>query len=143
MPRVGLRLQKEALKTAPRDLGSAERLVLSVIAGDANEKTGISAPGMKFLEEATGLEPRWLRRSLNRLVERGLVERMSTGTDHRGQEVVANKGHRTRYRLPKLARKGGSIDPPLEPPKGGAGDPPLQMQTRRSEDRFADAKEGL
>jgi len=97
---MGVRLIREVLDHAPADLTPAERLLLVVLAENANDTTREAWPGMDVLAHRTGLTPDGVSKVLFRLARRGLEVRVPLCTDRRGRLVFAVRGRRTTYRLP-------------------------------------------
>ncbi len=95
----------EVLDYAPGELTSPERLVLIVLAEAAHDATRECWPGMETLTRRTGLSERHVRRALADLAAHGCDVRVAVGVDKRGWPMFANKGHRSRYRLPDLRRR--------------------------------------
>jgi len=99
---VSIRLVVEVLDYAPEDLTPAERLVLVVLAEDANDGTREGWPGMDKISRRTGLQPDSVRRVFQRLAKRGLEVRVPIGKDKRGRLVFAHEGAKTTYRIPRF-----------------------------------------
>lgn len=97
---MGYELYRHVLNHAPGDLDAAARLVLAVIADDANEKTRRSYLGMDLLSHRTGLLPDSVGKALRRLAKAGIEIRVPVGTDKKGRPVFAMRGHRTVYLIP-------------------------------------------
>ncbi|MDG4791979.1 hypothetical protein O7626_39895 [Micromonospora sp. WMMD1102] len=132
---MGIDLITEVLFHAPEDLTPAERVVLLVIAEEANDGTRRGWPGRDALMHRSGLGKTGLARVFARLAERDLEVRLAIGTDSKGQPVYAFRGQQTQYQLPKLCplpkhdrqgcRKGGltathsqveTVPEPVQPP---------------------------
>jgi hypothetical protein len=148
---MGWRLANEVLDNAPDDLGPAERLVLSVLAGYVvDEETRTCWPGMDKLVRRTGLKPDSLRKVFQRLARRGLDPRVAIGKDKKGNLVFAHESARTTYRIPRFeSRDEHPATDPVEAgpsshhsePRGGTvipqrrdDDPPEEGQPSRPED---------
>ncbi len=116
---MSIRLIVEVLDHAPADLTPSERLVLVVLAEDANDVTREGWPGMDKISRRTGLQPDSVRRVLQRLAKRGLEIRVPIGKDKRGRLVFAHEGASTRYRIPILTTERRDEDPASEEPRGG------------------------
>ncbi|MYR30695.1 hypothetical protein GTW20_00050 [Nocardiopsis alba] len=97
---MGYELYRHVLNNAPAEIDAAARLVLAVIADDANEKTRRSYLGMDLLSHRTGLLPDSASKALRRLAKAGFEIRVPVGTDKNGKPVFAMKGHRTVYLIP-------------------------------------------
>lgn len=97
---MGYRLYRHVLDHAPADLTSGERLLLLVIADDANDDTRLGRPGTDLLTHRTGIGSRGLRKALERLAERGFEVRVPITEDENGHPVFAVRGRRTTYRVP-------------------------------------------
>lgn len=97
---MGYRLYRHVLDHAPADLTSGERLVLLVIADDANDTTRTGWPGLDVLVHRTGLSDRGIRKALERLAERGYEVRVPLGKTDDGRPVFAARGRRTTYAVP-------------------------------------------
>ncbi|MEU0493515.1 hypothetical protein ABZ249_30175 [Nocardiopsis sp. NPDC006139] len=97
---MGYELYRHILNHAPGDLDAAARLVLAVIADDANEHTRRSYLGMDLLSHRTGLMPDAVGKALRRLAKADIEIRVPLGTDKNGKPVFALKGHRTVYLIP-------------------------------------------
>ena len=108
---MGYRLYRHVLDHAPADLTSGERLLLLVIADDANDNTRLGRPGTDLLTHRTGVGARGLRKAFERLAERGYELRVPITEDENGQPVFAVRGRRTTYRVP-------SFPPRQDLPKG-------------------------
>jgi hypothetical protein len=101
---MGVRLIKEVMNGAPAELSTSERLLLLVLAEDANDQTRQGWPGIDLLTQRTGLKERGVRAVLARLAERGLECRVPIATDSTGRPLFATHGHRTTYVIPDLRR---------------------------------------
>lgn len=97
---MGYRLYRHVLDHAPADLTSGERLLLLVIADDANDDTRLGRPGTDLLTHRTGMGARGLRSAFTRLAERGYELRVPITKDENGRPVYAVRGRRTTYRVP-------------------------------------------
>lgn len=97
---MGYELYRHVLQNAPTELDAAARLVLAVIADDANERTRKSYLGMDLLSHRTGLLPDSVGKALRRLAKAGIEIRIPIGTDGKGRPVFAAKGNRTTYLIP-------------------------------------------
>lgn len=97
---MGYELYRHVLQNAPTELDAAARLVLAVIADDANERTRKSYLGMDLLSHRTGLLPDSAGKALRRLAKAGIEIRIPIGTDGKGRPVFAAKGNRTTYLIP-------------------------------------------
>lgn len=125
---MGIRLIVEVLDHAPPTLSAAERLLLVVVAENANDTTREGWPGMDVLCRRVGLKPAGVRKALQRLAGRGLDVRVALGKDGRGEPVYSWPGKRTTYRLPRL--KGD----PTGSPKGDPAGSPSEEKWRSSGD---------
>jgi hypothetical protein len=131
---MGYRLYRHVLDHAPADLTSGERLLLLVIADDANDNTRSGWPGTDVLVHRTGMGERGIRKAFERLAERGLEVRLPIAHAEDGRPVFAVRGRRTTYRIPVFtpradapkaelpyrhsAEEGGTTVPPNDE-KGG------------------------
>src|SRR5690606_29554617 len=97
---MGYELYRHVLGHAPGELDAAARLVLAVIADDANEKTRRSYLGMDLLAHRTGLLPDSIGKALRRLAKADIEIRVPVGADKNGKPVFAMRGHRTVYLIP-------------------------------------------
>lgn len=97
---MGYELYRHVLSHAPGELDAAARLVLAVIADDANEKTRRSYLGMDLLSHRTGLLPDSIGKALRRLAKAGIEIRVPVGANKNGKPVFAMRGHRTVYLIP-------------------------------------------
>lgn len=123
---MGVRLIVEVLDHAPAELSPLDRLLLVVIAEDANDTTREGFPGWELIARRM----RWtghkdggkgaVRSALAKLAEHGVDVRVPLTKGKDGRAVYAASGHRTVYRIPPLRR--GAIPAPLE---GGQSLPPL------------------
>ncbi len=120
---MGIRLIKEVLEHAPPDLTSGERLLLLVLAEDANDISRKGWPGMETVTRRSGLSERGVRKTLERLAERGYELRVAVGTDKNGKTVFACRGHATVYLFPAFAPSDGGTPVPALKEKGGTGVP--------------------
>jgi hypothetical protein len=102
---MGYELYRHVLNHAPDEIDAAARLVLAVIADDANEKTRKSYLGMDLLSHRTGLLPDSVGKALRRLAKAGVEIRVPLGTDKRGRPVFAAKGNRTTYMVPVFRKR--------------------------------------
>lgn len=118
---MGVRLIVEVLDNAPDDLTQGERLLLVVLAENANDVTREGWPGMDLIARRTGIQPNSVRKMLHRLSKRGIEVRVPIGKDKNGEPVYAVRGHRTKYHLPAMGR--GDDSPPFDPTKGGLSSP--------------------
>ena len=104
------KLVKEVLDNAPETLRLAERLVLVVIAENANEHTREARSlSTADLCHRTGLKPNSVTRALQRLTRHGVDVRVPIGKDRRGAPVYAVPGERRQYRLPEFAGVGPAL----------------------------------
>ena len=97
---MGYRLYRHVLDHAPTELTSGERLLLLVIADDANDTTRIGWPGIDLLAHRTGLSEDGVTKTLRRLAKRGWEVRVPITEDASGRPVFAVRGRRTTYRVP-------------------------------------------
>ena len=112
---MGYRLYRHVLDHAPADLTSGERLLLLVIADDANDNTRTGWPGTDLLTHRTGLSPDGITKTFRRLANRGLEVRVPISTDAAGRPIFAVRGRRTTYRVPVLPER---ADAPKPDPQG-------------------------
>lgn len=117
---MGFRTVDDVLDNAPEDLTPAERLVLAVLAGYADDGTRECWPGREHLLRRTGLKEDSLRRVFQRLAKRGLDPRVPIGVDKSGRLVFAHEGARTKYRIPKFATEWRDDNPATRPEEGSA-----------------------
>jgi hypothetical protein len=115
---VSVRLVAEALDHAPAELTPSERLVLLVLAEDANNKTRTCSPGMDVLTRRTGLTEDGVRKVLQQLAARGHELRVPVGIDTHGRPIYAKRGHRTTYRIPELRPARAELGSTPVPPNG-------------------------
>lgn len=108
---MGVRLIVEVLDHAPAELTSAERLVLVVLAENANDTTREGWPGMETLTRRTGLSADGVRKAFQRLAVRKLEVRVPLGKDKRGRPVYSAPGKRTTYRIPSFNPDGMAVPP--------------------------------
>jgi hypothetical protein len=97
---MGYELYRHVLNHAPDDLDPAARLVLAVIADDANERTRKSYLGMPLLAHRAGMQPDTVGKALRRLAKAGFEIRVPIGKSKSGKPVYAAKGNRTTYLIP-------------------------------------------
>lgn len=97
---MGYELYRHVLNNAPDEIDAAARLVLAVIADDANEKTRTSYMGIDLIAHRTGITPDGIGKALRRLAKFDIEIRVPIGTDKNGRPVFAVKGHRTNYQIP-------------------------------------------
>lgn len=102
---MSYKLVSEVLDQAPSDLGTAERLLLLVIAHHADEQTRRCWPGVDLLEEETGLKPDSLRRVFGKLAQRGLEVRVPMGKSSDGRPIYAFPHRQTVCELPVFAER--------------------------------------
>jgi hypothetical protein len=117
---MGFRTVDDVLDNAPEDLTPAERLVLVVLAGYADDGNRECWPGRDHLIRRTGLKEDSLRKVFQRLAKRGLDPRVPIGTDKSGRLVFAYEGARTKYRVPKFATEWRDDNPATDPEAGSA-----------------------
>ncbi len=113
---MGIRLVQEVLHHAPDGLDTAARLVLVVIAQDANDMTRVGYPGMDVLARRSGLSPDAVQKVLRRLASHGLEVRVPLGKDKNGRLFFAARGRQSTYRVPNLR---ADAHPPIEALKPG------------------------
>ena len=116
---MGYRLYRHVLDHAPAELTSGERLVLLVIADDANDNTRIGWPGVDLIMHRSGLGETGVKRALGRLAERGLEARVPIAEDAKGRPIFAVRGRRTTYRVPVFPER---TDRPMPTPQAPQSD---------------------
>jgi DNA-binding transcriptional ArsR family regulator len=99
---MGINLVVEVLDHAPPGLAPGDRLMLVVLAEQARDATRECWPGDEVLAHRTGTAPRSVRRTIARLEQAGLVERVPVGVDTLGRPIYAHRGHATTYRIAPL-----------------------------------------
>ena len=148
---MGVRLIVEVLDHAPEELTAVDRLLLIVIAENANDATREGYPGWELIARRM----RWashkdggknaVRVALANLASRGVDVRVPITQGKDGRPVYAAHGHRTVYRLPRFRREadaahleGGQAVPTSngeggQSPyaKGGSHCPPIPSGTLR------------
>jgi DNA-binding transcriptional ArsR family regulator len=112
---VGIKLVVEVLDHAPKGLAAGDRLMLVVLAESANDHTRECFPGLDALAHRTDTAERSVRRTLTRLTDAGLIERVPVGVDRNGAPVYAHRGHSTVYRIARLRPGGGAKEDPAVP----------------------------
>lgn len=117
---MGYQLYRHVLNHAPADLTKEERLLLLVIADDANEKTRLGSPGQGLLEHRTGMDPQAIKRALRKLASRGLEIRIPIAKKENGDPIYAVRGRRSTYRVPVFP-------PRLDHPLGVTSEPHSEM----------------
>jgi DNA-binding transcriptional ArsR family regulator len=105
---VGIKLVVEVLDHSPKGLAAGDRLMLVVLAESANDHTRECFPGLDALAHRTDTAERSVRRTLTRLTDAGLIERVPVGVDRNGAPVYAHRGHSTVYRIARLRPGGGA-----------------------------------
>ncbi|MGH3669592.1 MAG: helix-turn-helix domain-containing protein, partial [Pseudonocardiaceae bacterium] len=113
MTPVGIGLIVEVLDQAPAELTAQERLLLVVIAENANDDTRVGWPGMPKLTHRLGRGDSTVRKIVRQLAERGYDPRVPVGTDKNGKPIYAHKGQSAVYRVPDFRRD--STDPKASP----------------------------
>src|SRR5699024_2027016 len=103
---MGIRLIVEILDHAPEDLTAAERLVLIVLAEDANDGTRKGWPPVEVIADRAGLTVAGVGKVLRRLSERGYDVRLKVGTGKDGRPMYAYRGRQVNYALPKFPKRG-------------------------------------
>ena len=111
---MGYELYRHVLNNAPDEIDATARLVLAVIADDANEKTRTSYMGIELLAHRTGLSSHGITKALRRLANAGIEIRVPIGMDGRGRPVFAVKGRRTTYLIPVFPER-TFMDPKVAP----------------------------
>ncbi|MYV77745.1 hypothetical protein GT352_28005 [Streptomyces sp. SID1046] len=113
---MGIRLVVEVLDHAPADLTPAERLVLVVLAEYANDKTRLCWPKIESISARTGLKPESVSQVFRRLSRRtpSLEVRVELKKGKDGRPVFAYEGTKTKYRIPKLAKRADQVRPSHE-----------------------------
>lgn len=97
---MGGKLARRVLETLPRDITSAERLLLSSIAILIRDESAEGMPGREALQDMTGMDARTMAKVFARLAERDLDPRVPLGVDASGRPFFAARGRRTTYRFP-------------------------------------------
>jgi predicted ArsR family transcriptional regulator len=107
---VSIDLILEVMDHAPADLTPGERMVLTVIAERANEKTRIAKQTSNWtidtIAKRSGVGRDGLRKIFQRLAKNGCEVRVKLGTDSRGRPVFAYEGTAMTFKVPKLAKRG-------------------------------------
>lgn len=131
---MGIRLVVEVLDHAPADLTAVDRLVLIVLAEQANDQTRECWPGWELIARRM----QWagyrdggknaVSKALANLARRGVEVRVPIGATDDGKAVYAAHGRRTTYRIPPLRRvastathdgsEGWHSLPPKDTPEG-------------------------
>ncbi|MGW9637468.1 hypothetical protein [Nocardiopsis alba] len=139
---MGYELYRHVLNNAPAEIDAAARLVLAVIADDANEKTRRSYLGMDLLSHRTGLLPDSASKALRRLAKAGFEIRVPVGTDKNGKPVFAMKGHRTVYLIPVFPERFMAPKPGREADLQGEESPDERQAKDGSKAGSSSAKAG-
>jgi hypothetical protein len=104
---VSIRLIVEILDHAPPDLSLAERLVLIVIAEEANDATRRGWPPLEVIADRAGLDVRGAESALRRLRQRGYDIRVALKVGKDGRPVYAWRGRSVTYSMPRFPRRDG------------------------------------
>jgi hypothetical protein len=123
---MGFHLVQEVIEHAPADLTPSERLVLTVLAHDANDRTRRCWPNRPTLLRWTGLGEHGLRKVFARLAERGIELRVPLGQDGRGRPYFTHRGSRAlTYEIPRFmaSAEGETTGSPSEEEGDHAGAP--------------------
>jgi hypothetical protein len=100
---MGYKLYREVLDHASADLTATERLVLAVIADDANDTTRESwSPSPEWLAHRAGSTITAIHKAIQRLGRRGYELRVPVKVGVDGRPVYAHKGRATTYRIPRF-----------------------------------------
>lgn len=130
---MGVRLFNEVLRRAPAGLTKGERLVLFVCAWNFNDDSRAGWPGEELLTTGTDMTPRGVRKAIDGLVDRGVVERIPLGHDKTGRPIYAHSGRRARYRIAELIHSPPEKEEPpfpLPDDEGGTPVPPSEGERR-------------
>lgn len=137
---MGIRLVVEVLDHAPADLTPAERLVLVVIAEQANDDTRLGYAkklSVELISKRTGIKPKSLSELFRRLARRQppLEVRVAVGIGKDGRPVFAHEGTRTTFCVPVLRPHSDGPSEPRDPTTVGAQDeeppPPWGLSQQR------------
>lgn len=104
---MGIRLIVEVLDHAPKDLPLGERLVLIVIAEEANDTTRRGWPPLDVIADRTGLGLRGAESAIRRLRERGYDIRVPLKVGKDGRPVYAWRGRSVTYTVPRFPPRDG------------------------------------
>lgn len=115
---MGVRMVVQVLDHAPADLTAGERLLLIALAEKADDATrrvlwSRDEDPRTTLRRRTGLSDSGLRKTFQRLADRGLDPRVVLLHDAAGRPVFAHHGAVATYRLPQLD-EGGTTGSPSE-----------------------------
>lgn len=115
---MGVRMVVQVLDHAPDDLTAGERLLLVALAEKADDTTrrvlwSRDEDPRTTLRRRTGLSDSGLRKTFQRLADRGLDPRVVLLHDAAGRPVFAHQGMVATYRLPDLVQ-GGTTGSPSE-----------------------------
>jgi hypothetical protein len=139
---VGVKLVVEVLDHAPDAMTTVDRLLLVIIAENANDGTREGWPGWELLARRM----RWnsqkdggknaVSTALAGMAKRGVDVRVSIAHGKDGRPVYAATGRRTVYRIPLLQRVAAvatlpAKDPAPVTPEGWHSSPPLKGGTLR------------
>ncbi len=102
---MGYELYRHALDHAPAEIDATARLVLAVIADDANDRTRVSYIPNEVLSHRCGATPEAIRKALGRLAKAGYELRVALGTDVNGQSVFAARHRRATYYVPAFPER--------------------------------------
>jgi hypothetical protein len=117
---VSYKLVEEVYEHMPPDLTLGDRALLVLLAHHADEQTRQCWPGMKKITCRTGMHAESIRRSLKRLVERGLVSRVG-GPAMSGRSTVYRIGELVDRPNPRLGQPStGATADRASPPSGKA-----------------------
>ena len=135
---MGVNLIVEVLDHAPDDLTAGERLLLVVLAEQARDSTRIALPGQDVMARRTGMTARTVQRTLARLCDSGVVERVALATDKAGRPVFACRGRRAEFRISRLGvaspEKGDTRDT-LSTPERATSVTPIREEKGRQIER--------
>jgi hypothetical protein len=141
---VGYKLYRQIRDFAPRDWTSGELVVAWVIADDANDETRRSFIPTDELCRRAHMGDRNVRKTLEKLADRGFEFRVSKGKGKDGREVYASRNNEPEYMVPDIFQaiiraaglayglvgsttEGGTVVPPylkLSTGQGGTMVPP-------------------
>ena len=99
---MGYKLYRQIRDFAPRDWTSGELVVAWVIADDANDDTRRSFIDTPELCRRARMGDRNVRKTLEKLADRGFEFRVSKGKGKDGREVYANRNDAPEYRVPDI-----------------------------------------
>lgn len=96
---MGVKLWAEIVHGWPCELIDAERVLLAVLAEDANDQTREGWPGMDELVARTHKGASTVRRLLTSLEHKKMITRVPAPVAAESSPVVAHRGRRTVYRI--------------------------------------------